>query len=183
MEINNIITDAIKNGNLDSVLERLNHSDTLTDNSFKLPLKFVNKSNNPDPDFAKEGDSGFDVRADITNDIILKPLERALIPTGLYFELPFGYELQSRSRSGLSWKHGIMVLNSPGTIDEPYRGEVKIILINLSNESFTISNGDRIAQCVLASVSGQRIVDLIKISEINTNTTRSINGFGSTGVK
>jgi dUTP pyrophosphatase len=162
--------------------------------AFKIPLKFENKSNNSDPEFAKIGDSGFDIRADlgemdlggdelIPGSITLGPLERILISTGLFFELPEGFELQIRPRSGLAAKHGITVLNTPGTVDDQYRGEIKIILVNLSNEPFTVKHGDRIAQGVLANVSGQRIVNLVKVDEINKNTDRAEGGFGSTGIQ
>lgn len=153
--------------------------------SYKIQLKFENKSNNQDPEYQKIGDSGFDIRANIELDkpITLGPLERALIPTGLFFELPEGFELQVRPRSGLAAKNGVTVLNSPGTVDEKFRGEVKIILVNLSNEPFTVNHGDRIAQGVLANVSGQRIVNLMKVDIINKDTDRGSGGFGSTGTK
>jgi dUTP pyrophosphatase len=107
-------------------------------------VKIVNKSNNPLPGYSTELSAGMDLRASLSEEIILKPLERKLIPTGLYIELPASYEAQIRPRSGLAYKHGITVLNSPGTIDADYRGEIGVILVNLSNENFTIENGERI---------------------------------------
>lgn len=161
-------------------------------------LKFVNKSNNPDPIYANEGDSGFDLRAwidcengkdlccDSEDDqlyISLAPLERRMIHTGLYFELSKHTELQVRPRSGTSLKQGLIVLNTPGTVDEKYRGEVCVIVINLSNEFIKIHNGDRIAQAVLMPVYNFYLTSLEKVSEINENTGRSKNGFGSSGIK
>lgn len=161
-------------------------------------LKFVNKSNNPDPVYANDGDSGFDLRAwidcedgkglygDSEDDqlyISLAPLERRMIHTGLYFELPKHTELQVRPRSGTSLKQGLIVLNTPSTIDEKYRGEVCVILINLSNEFIKIHNGDRIAQAVLMPVYNFYLTSLEKVSEINENTGRGKNGFGSSGTK
>ena len=118
-----------------------------------------------------------DLRADLNEDIILKPLERALIPTGLRLELPIGYEAQVRPRSGLAAKHGITVLNSPGTIDADYRGEIKIILVNLSNENFTIKHGERIAQMIIAK---HEAVVFCEVSEVS-KTERGEGGFGHTG--
>jgi len=148
----------------------------------KFPVKFINKSTNEDPKFAYEGDSGFDLRADITEDLILAPFKRALIPTGLYFELEKGTEIQVRPRSGLAIKHGITVLNTPGTVDSHYRGEVKVPLINLGEEPFTIQKGDRIAQAVVMPVFGEGKVILTKTDEIN-QTTRGDGGFNSSGIK
>lgn len=148
----------------------------------KLPVKFINKSTNEDPKFAYEGDSGFDLRADITEDLILAPFKRALVPTGLYFELEKGTEIQVRPRSGLAIKHGITVLNTPGTVDSHYRGEVKVPLINLGEEPFTIQKGDRIAQAVVMPVFGEGKVILTKTDEIN-ETTRGDGGFNSSGIK
>lgn len=161
-------------------------------------LKFVNKSNNPDPVYANDGDSGFDLRAWIDCEdgkglcgdsednqlyISLAPLERRMIHTGLYFELPKHTELQIRPRSGTSLKQGLTVLNTPSTIDEKYRGEVCVIVINLSNEFIKIHNGDRIAQAVLMPVYNFYLTSLEKVSEINENTGRGKNGFGSSGTK
>lgn len=182
MEISNIITDAIKNGDLDSVLEKLNR-DTITQDSFKLRLKVKNRSTNPSPSYTKEGDSGFDIRANLTKDVVLKPLERALIPTGLYFDIPYGMEIQVRSRSGNALKHGIMVLNSPGTVDQNFIGEVSVILINLSNEDFTVKHGDRVAQGVLQQVHSLSTVNIVEVDEITKITERNGNGFGSSGIK
>lgn len=147
-----------------------------------IKIKFINKSTNEDPKFAYEGDSGFDLRADIENDVVLNPGERALIPTGLFFELVKGLELQVRPRSGLAIKNGITVLNSPGTVDSHYRGEVKIPLINLGQESFKITKGDRIAQAVIAPVYGEGKVNLYKTDTIN-ETSRGSGGFNSSGIK
>lgn len=150
--------------------------------SSTIKIKFINKSTNEDPKFAYEGDSGFDLRADIEDSLILNPGERALIPTGLYFELVKGLELQVRPRSGLSIKNGITVLNSPGTVDSHYRGEVKIPLINLGQEPFKIVKGDRIAQAVIAPVYGEGKINLLKTDSIN-ETSRGSGGFNSSGIK
>lgn len=150
----------------------------------KIEIKFLNKSSNVDPDYFHEGDSGFDFRADLPENekMILGPGERKLVPTGLYFEVPRGYELQVRPRSGLSLKNGITVLNTPGTVDSNYRGEIKIILINLSNEDFTVENSDRIAQGVISPVLDNMWGELNKVSTLNTSN-RDSRGFGSTGIK
>lgn len=150
-------------------------------NDFKIKTKFSNASNNPDPEYAKVGDSGFDLRAFISEPIILKPLERKLIPTGLKFELSPNTELQVRPRSGMALKHGISVLNTPGTVDEGYRGDVGIIVVNLSNEEYTIQPGERIAQGVIMNVVGQGISELTKVNNLS-NTERGDSGFGSTGI-
>lgn len=147
---------------------------------FRIKTKFTNTSNNPDPEYAKVGDSGFDIRANISEPITLKSLERVLIPTGLRFELSSNTELQVRPRSGMALKHGISVLNTPGTVDEGYRGEVSIIVINLSNEEYTIQPGERIAQGVIMNVVGQGISELIKVNELSSSE-RGDSGFGSTG--
>tara|TARA_Y100000389_G_C17449264_1_gene513642 strand:+ start:1789 stop:2412 length:624 start_codon:yes stop_codon:yes gene_type:complete len=148
----------------------------------KVQIKFLNKSTNVDPDYFHEGDSGFDFRASIDSPVTLKPLERKLIPTGLYFEVPRGYELQVRPRSGLALKNGITVLNTPGTVDSNYRGEIKIILINLSDENFIIENGDRVSQGVISPVLDKVWGELNKVSTLNTSN-RELGGFGSTGIK
>jgi len=148
----------------------------------KLSVKYINKSTNDDPKFAYEGDSGFDLRADISETITLNPLKRVLIPTGLYFQLEKGTEIQVRPRSGLAIKNGITVLNSPGTIDSHYRGEIKVPLINLGEEPFTIQKGDRIAQAVIMPVFGEGKVILAKTEEIN-ETLRGEGGFNSSGIK
>lgn len=150
---------------------------------FNVELKFENTSKNPDPLYAKTGDSGFDFRASLFLPVTIAPLERATIPTGLYFEIPDGYEIQVRPRSGLAAKNGITVLNSPGTVDAGYRGEIKVILVNLSTESFTINNGDKIAQGVFAVVMNTSVTTLKKVKKINKNTERGSDGFGSTGKK
>lgn len=143
-----------------------------------LAIKIVNHSENPLPEYATAGASGMDIRASIADDILLKPMERAAIPTGLFIELPQGYEAQIRPRSGLALKQGITCLNTPGTIDADYRGEIKIILINLSNEIQQIISGDRIAQMVIQPVQQ---VQWILAVEIN-NTERGTGGFGHTGI-
>ncbi|MFN5136267.1 MAG: dUTP diphosphatase [Chitinophagaceae bacterium] len=142
-----------------------------------LKVKIINQSNNELPHYATAGSSGMDVRAFLNEKIELQPLERTLIPTGLFIELPQGYEAQIRPRSGLAIKQGITCLNTPGTIDADYRGEIKIILINLSNEIHSVNNGDRIAQMVIQKVEQ---VNWELSSEIET-TERSNGGFGSTG--
>ena len=149
-------------------------------NDFKIRTKFTNNSNNPDPEYAKIGDSGFDLRAFISEPITLKPLERKLIPTGLRFELSPNTELQVRPRSGMALKHGISVLNTPGTVDEGYRGDVGIIAVNLSNDEYTIQPGERIAQGVIVNVIGQGISDLSKVNDLS-ETERGEGGFGSSG--
>jgi dUTP pyrophosphatase len=148
--------------------------------SNKIEIKFINKSKNENPFYAKEGDSGFDLRADESGS--LKPLERKLVGTGLYFELPKGYELQIRPRSGLAYKNGITVLNTPGTVDTGYRGEIKVLLINLSNEEFTWEKGERIAQGVVTTRLNDEYGELIEVKKIN-ESERGEGGFGSTGTK
>jgi len=142
-------------------------------------VKIVNKSNNPLPGYSTEMSAGMDLRASINEDIVLKPLERTLVPTGLFIELPVGFEAQIRPRSGLALKHGISVLNTPGTIDADYRGQIGIILVNLSNENFTIKNGERICQMVIAK---HETVQWEKV-EILEETERGAGGFGHTGKK
>jgi len=146
----------------------------------KTTTKFINNSNNPDPTYAKEGDSGFDLRAYIDEPVTLKPLDRKLIPTGLKFELSPNTELQVRPRSGMALKHGISVLNTPGTVDEGYRGDVGIIAVNLSNEDYTIEPGERIAQAVIMNVIGHRVSNLEKVETL-TETERGDTGYGSSG--
>jgi len=150
--------------------------------NFKMSIetKFTNSSDNSDPEYAKVGDSGFDLRAYLKESVTLKPLERKLIPTGLKFELPPNTELQVRPRSGMALKHGISVLNTPGTVDEGYRGDVGVIAVNLSNEDYTIEPGERIAQGVIMNVIGQKISVLTKTNTL-TDTERGDGGFGSTG--
>jgi dUTP pyrophosphatase len=142
-----------------------------------MKVKIVNKSENKLPEYKTAYSAGMDLRANLENEVILKPLERKLIPTGLFIELPIGYEAQIRPRSGMSLKHGISVLNTPGTIDADYRGEICIILVNLSNDAFAINNGDRICQMVIAkheTVSWDQV-------EILEETKRGAGGFGHTG--
>jgi len=142
-----------------------------------ISVKIINNSGNPFPEYATAGSSGMDIRAYLEKEVLVKPLERVLIPTGLFIELPLGYEAQIRPRSGLAIKQGITCLNTPGTIDADYRGEIKVILINLSNENQTIQNGDRIAQMVIQQIEK---VEWIEASQIN-NTERGEGGFGHTG--
>lgn len=147
----------------------------------KLTLNFTNKSNNQDPDYATDGASGFDLRADLETPVKIGVGKRMIIPTGLYFDIPDNLEIQIRPRSGLAAKNGVTVLNTPGTIDSDYLGEIKIILINLGEEDFIIQHGDRIAQAVVCPVAAKNVIHLNKISEITTQTERGSNGFGSTG--
>jgi dUTP pyrophosphatase len=142
-----------------------------------MKINIQNTSKNLLPAYETEASAGMDLRADLNEDIVLKSLERALIPTGLRLELPIGYEAQVRPRSGLAAKHGITVLNSPGTIDADYRGEIKVILVNLSNESFTIKHGERIAQMIIAK---HETAILCEVSELS-QTVRGEGGFGHTG--
>lgn len=169
---------------INSTLEELNYEivSAQSDEIQSLKVKFINKSKNIDPTFAYEGDSGFDLRADLDSSITIKPFERFLVPTGLFFELQKGTEIQVRPRSGLAIKHGITVLNSPGTVDSHYRGEVKVPLINLGNEPFTIELGDRIAQAVVMPVFGEGKIKLIQAESLN-ETVRGEGGFNSSGVK
>lgn len=142
-----------------------------------MKVSIVNHSKHPLPEYATALSAGMDIRANIDESIILKPLERKLIPTGLFIELPAGYEAQIRPRSGLAIKKGITVLNSPGTIDADYRGEVCIILINLSTEDFEIVDGERICQMVIAQHAQAQWVEVEKLGE----TDRGAGGFGHTG--
>ncbi len=144
-----------------------------------LILKVVNTSNNPLPQYATEGAAGMDLKAFLKEPVKLQPMERELIPTGLFIELPLGYEAQVRPRSGLAMNQGITCLNSPGTIDSDYRGEIKIILINLSDQNQVIRPGDRIAQMVVQKVER---ATLEIVTELN-KSKRADNGFGSTGTK
>jgi dUTP pyrophosphatase len=142
-----------------------------------MRVKIINKSNNALPAYETASSAGMDLRAFLDSDVVLKPFERKLIPTGLYIELPDGYEAQIRPRSGLAIKSGITVLNSPGTIDADYRGEIKVILINLSNQDFTIKSGERICQMVIAKHEKAEFIEVEEISE----TERGAGGFGHTG--
>lgn len=143
-----------------------------------MKVKIINKSAFPTPTYATPLSAGVDLKADIAEPVTLHPLERTLIPTGLFISLPAGYEAQVRPRSGLAAKHGITVLNSPGTIDADYRGEIKVILVNLSNEPFDIGPGERIAQMVIAR---HEHVEW-ELTDTLDDTTRGAGGFGSTGV-
>jgi len=168
---------------LDSYINQLKklYGDTETTKTYNhTTTKFINNSNNPDPTYAKEGDSGFDLRAFIDEPVTLKPLERKLIPTGLKFELSPNTELQVRPRSGMALKHGISVLNTPGTVDEGYRGDVGIIAVNLSNEEYTIQPGERIAQAVIMNVIGHGVSNLERVKTLS-ETERGDTGYGSSG--
>ncbi|MBO7321777.1 MAG: dUTP diphosphatase [Bacteroidales bacterium] len=144
-----------------------------------MEVKIVNKSNYPTPEYATAHSAGVDLRAAIDEPIVLSSLERTLVPTGIYIELPEGHEAQIRPRSGLAAKHGISIVNSPGTIDADYRGEIKVILVNLSKEDFTINPGERIAQMVIARYEKVEWVEVEQLSE----SERGAGGFGSTGKK
>ncbi len=144
-----------------------------------MKVKIINKSSNPMPAYATEQSAGMDLRASLTESVTLNPMERRLIPTGLYIELPAGYEAQIRPRSGLALKKGITVLNTPGTIDADYRGEIGVILINLSTEPFVIENGERICQMVIARYESAELIEVTELSE----TERGEGGFGHTGKK
>ncbi|WP_243473354.1 dUTP diphosphatase [Winogradskyella sp. MH6] len=144
-----------------------------------MTIKIINKSNHNLPHYETIASAGMDLRANLSEDRILKPLERTIVGTGLYIELPIGYEAQVRPRSGLAAKKGITVLNAPGTVDADYRGEIGVILVNLSNEEFTIQNGERIAQLVIAKHDRAEWIEVEELSE----TDRGEGGFGSTGTK
>ncbi len=144
-----------------------------------LRVKIVNKSRFPDPAYATEASAGMDLHADIAEPLVLQPLERALVPTGIFIELPVGYEAQVRPRSGLATRHGITVINAPGTVDADFRGELRVSLVNLSNEAFEIAPGERIAQMVVARHERVAWEDVEVLSE----TVRGTGGWGSTGSK
>lgn len=144
-----------------------------------MEIKIINKSNHDLPHYETIASAGMDLRASISESRILKPLERSVVGTGIFIELPVGIEAQVRPRSGLAAKKGVTVLNAPGTIDADYRGEIGVILVNLSNEEFTINNGERIAQLVIAK---HERAEWIEVEEL-TDTSRGEGGFGSTGVK
>lgn len=144
-----------------------------------MQIKIINKSQHPLPNYETNASAGMDLRANLTESITLKPLERTLVKTGLFIELPIGYEAQVRPRSGLAYKKGITVLNSPGTVDADYRGEIGVILVNLSNEDFVIESGERIAQLIIAKHERAEWQETIALTE----TSRGEGGFGSTGVK
>ena len=142
-----------------------------------MKIKIVNKSKHTLPEYATLLSAGMDLRANLAEAVVLKPLERKLIPTGLFIELPAGYEAQIRPRSGLAIKHGISLVNTPGTIDADYRGEIGVIMINLSNEDFVINDGERICQMVVAA---HERAEWIEVEELNS-TERGSGGFGHTG--
>lgn len=144
-----------------------------------MKVKIVNKSPFDTPAYATEYSAGMDLKASIAEPIVLHPLERAMVPTGLYIELPEGYEAQIRPRSGLAAKHGISIVNAPGTVDADYRGEIKVILVNLSGEDFTVVPGERIAQMVIARFEKVEWDEVTELSE----SVRGAGGFGSTGKK
>lgn len=143
-----------------------------------MKVKIINKSVHPLPAYATAASAGLDLRASVEKPITLQPLQRALVKTGLFLEIPSGYEAQVRPRSGLALKHGVTVLNSPGTIDADYRGEIGVILANLSDEPFIIEDGERIAQLVIAQHERAEWIE----GEVLSDTQRGVGGFGSTGV-
>ncbi len=142
-----------------------------------MEIKIVNRSNNSLPEYSTDLSAGMDLRAFTDKDLVIKPLQRILVPTGLYIELPAGFEAQIRPRSGLALKHGLTVLNSPGTIDADYRGEIRVILINLSNEEYVIKSGERICQMVIARHEQAQWTTAEKLED----TSRGTGGFGHTG--
>ena len=144
-----------------------------------MTIKIINRSQHELPGYETIASAGMDLRANLDEPVVLSPLGRAIIKTGLFIELPIGYEAQVRPRSGLAAKKGITVLNSPGTVDADYRGEIGVILVNISNEAYTINNGERIAQLVIAKHERAEW----QVTEELTETTRGAGGFGSTGVK
>ncbi|MFL5764848.1 MAG: dUTP diphosphatase [Bacteroidia bacterium] len=144
-----------------------------------MKIKIINKSKHELPGYATGAAAGMDLRANLDEAVILKPLERTLVATGLFMEIPVGYEAQIRPRSGLAFKSGITVLNSPGTIDADYRGEIKVILVNLSNQDFTVNDGERIAQMVIAKHEQAEWIEVEQLIE----TGRGSGGFGHTGTK
>ncbi len=146
---------------------------------FKMDVRVINKSKHPLPQYATELSAGMDIRANISESIVLPPLQRCLVPTGLYIALPDGYEAQIRPRSGLAFKKGITVLNSPGTIDADYRGEICVVLVNLSAEAFVIEDGERIAQMVIARHEQAEWMEVNWLDE----TERGTGGFGHSGIK
>ncbi len=157
---------------LPSGLKQPNYTENMT-------VNIINKSQHPLPNYESIASAGMDLRANLPAPIVLGPLERAIIKTGLFLEIPIGYEAQVRPRSGLAAKKGITVLNSPGTVDADYRGEVGVILVNLSNEPFVIENGERIAQLIIAKHERAEWIEVQELSQ----TARGEGGFGSTGVK
>ena len=144
-----------------------------------MKIRIVNHSKHPLPAYETHASAGMDLRANLSTDIVLKPLERELVPTGLFVEIPAGYEAQIRPRSGLAIKNGISLLNTPGTIDSDYRGEIKVILVNLSNKDFVVTDGERIAQMIIAS---HEHADWVEVEEL-VATIRGAGGFGHTGTR
>tara|TARA_B100000902_G_scaffold12252_1_gene14914 strand:+ start:46467 stop:46901 length:435 start_codon:yes stop_codon:yes gene_type:complete len=144
-----------------------------------MKIKIINKSKHNIPKYSTSASAGMDLRADLDNPTILEPLQRTLVSTGIYLELPIGFEAQIRPRSGLAYKKGITVLNSPGTIDADYRGEVKVLLVNLSSKEFIIQDGERIAQMVIARHEQANFLEVDSLDD----TERGSGGFGSTGIK
>lgn len=144
-----------------------------------VKIKIVNRGSQQLPAYATPESAGMDLRANVAEPVVLRPLERRIIPTGLYMALPPGYEAQVRPRSGLAFKHGVTVLNSPGTIDSDYRGELGVLLVNLSNEDFTIQAGERIAQMIIARHEQGEFVEVEELDD----TERGVGGYGHTGVK
>ena len=144
-----------------------------------MHVNIINQSKHPLPSYQTGLSAGMDMRANLETAVVLKPLQRALIPTGIFIELPAGFEAQIRPRSGLAYKHGISIVNSPGTIDADYRGEIKVLLVNLSDQDFTIADGERIAQMVVAR---HETVEWQEAAELS-DTERGAGGYGSTGVK
>lgn len=144
-----------------------------------MQIKIINKSNHPLPSYETIASAGMDLRANLSKPKVLKPLERSIVGTGLFIELPIGFEAQVRPRSGLAAKKGITVLNAPGTVDADYRGEIGVILVNLSHDNFVIENGERIAQLVISKHERAEWIDVKELSE----TSRGEGGFGSTGTK
>ena len=142
-----------------------------------MEIKIINNSDNPLPEYATSGSSGMDIKAYLKEDIVIKPLERLMIPTGLYVSIPIGYEIQIRARSGLSIKHGITIINGVGTIDSDYRGELCVLLVNLSNDEYKIRSGDKIAQMIVAKYEKADF----RIVEYLDDTERSEGGFGHSG--
>jgi len=144
-----------------------------------MKVNIINQSKHALPSYQTPSSAGMDLRANLDSSVVLKPLQRALIPTGLYLELPIGYEAQIRPRSGLAYKHGISIVNSPGTIDADYRGEIKVLLVNLSDQEFVVEDGERIAQMVVARHETVVWQESLSLSD----TERGAGGYGSTGVK
>ena len=144
-----------------------------------MKINIINKSKHQLPGYETEASAGMDLRANLAEEVTIKPLERQLIATGIFIELPIGYEAQIRPRSGLAYKFGISIVNSPGTIDADYRGEIKVLLVNLSNEIFTVNDGDRIAQMIIAKHEKAEWQEV----ELLSDTQRGAGGYGHTGVK